>query len=316
MLDSSSSFDDSPAFDSDVVQNWVTETAEKKGVTEGELFDEILASYWLLTELSGRISDPESESDTPPKVEATRAKPTDTLETEISDIRRKIDQLSSTVDTYQAQTEGDIEQVYEHLNDLHDRVDAFESELKAGDANTDTEGDACVDPDLERKVDRTRKSQTDLKKQIQDEFDSIETILEYLLETTDDLEAGLEAVRSSRQDGSQPAQQDSSDRDRLVAIKQKAIRLGVDSAVCDHCDQQIDLGLLEVSHCPGCGRTFLDVTTTRRFLFTRATLHTTPTQDTTAKNVETDTNRAPHQSTSESGNEATNWNESSNQSGR
>ena len=56
--------DDTPAVDTDALGAWVAETAAKKDVSERELLDEILSSYWVLEELSDVVltgeADPES----------------------------------------------------------------------------------------------------------------------------------------------------------------------------------------------------------------------------------------------------------------
>lgn len=40
--------DDTPTVDTDALGAWVAETAAKKDVSERELLDEILSSYWVL----------------------------------------------------------------------------------------------------------------------------------------------------------------------------------------------------------------------------------------------------------------------------
>ncbi|ERH06245.1 MAG: hypothetical protein J07HN4v3_01857 [Halonotius sp. J07HN4] len=56
--------DGTPAVDTDALGAWVAETAAKKDVSERELLDEILSSYWVLEELSDVVvngeTDPES----------------------------------------------------------------------------------------------------------------------------------------------------------------------------------------------------------------------------------------------------------------
>ena len=56
--------DGAPAVDTDALGAWVAETAAKKDVSERELLDEILSSYWVLEELSDVVltseADPES----------------------------------------------------------------------------------------------------------------------------------------------------------------------------------------------------------------------------------------------------------------
>lgn len=66
MKDNSLSDSGTPTVDSEALGAWVAETAAKKDISEGELLDEILSSYWVLEELSDVIVDQEvdSESDT------------------------------------------------------------------------------------------------------------------------------------------------------------------------------------------------------------------------------------------------------------
>ncbi|MFB6233045.1 MAG: hypothetical protein ABEH61_02180 [Haloarculaceae archaeon] len=55
----------SPTVDTDALGSWVAETAAEKGVSERELLDEILSSYWVLEELSDVIVEP--DGDGPPR---------------------------------------------------------------------------------------------------------------------------------------------------------------------------------------------------------------------------------------------------------
>lgn len=54
-----------PTVDSEALGSWVAETAAEKGISERELLDEILSSYWVLEELSDVIVDP--DGDGPPR---------------------------------------------------------------------------------------------------------------------------------------------------------------------------------------------------------------------------------------------------------
>ena len=71
--------DGTPAVDTDALGAWVAETAAKKGVSERELLDEILSSYWVLEELSDVVlnGDPAAEgSDHPPNQHDEPPEPT------------------------------------------------------------------------------------------------------------------------------------------------------------------------------------------------------------------------------------------------
>ena len=63
MTNNSLSDGGTPAVDSEALGQWVAETASQKDISERELLDEILSSYWVLEELSDVIVD--SESDEP-----------------------------------------------------------------------------------------------------------------------------------------------------------------------------------------------------------------------------------------------------------
>src|SRR6056297_2546801 len=53
--------DETPTVDTDALGAWVAETAAKKGVSERELLDEILSSYWVLEELSDVVLTGETD---------------------------------------------------------------------------------------------------------------------------------------------------------------------------------------------------------------------------------------------------------------
>lgn len=55
--------DDTPTVDTDALGAWVAETAAKKDVSERELLDEILSSYWVLEELSDVVLTGETDPD-------------------------------------------------------------------------------------------------------------------------------------------------------------------------------------------------------------------------------------------------------------
>ena len=55
--------DGTPAVDTDALGAWVAETAAKKDVSERELLDEILSSYWVLEELSDVVLHSETGSE-------------------------------------------------------------------------------------------------------------------------------------------------------------------------------------------------------------------------------------------------------------
>jgi Zn finger protein HypA/HybF involved in hydrogenase expression len=61
MSDHSSSVNDAPEINADALERWVTDMAEEKAVSEQELLDEVLSSYWVLEELADIIVAHSSE---------------------------------------------------------------------------------------------------------------------------------------------------------------------------------------------------------------------------------------------------------------
>lgn len=61
MSDDSSSVNDAPEINADALERWVTNMANEKAVSEQELLDEVLSSYWVLEELADIIVAHSSE---------------------------------------------------------------------------------------------------------------------------------------------------------------------------------------------------------------------------------------------------------------
>jgi len=67
---------------------------------------------------------------------------------------------------------------------------------------------------------------------VESEFDSIEKVLQHLLDTTDNIEYRLGTVSDSRQEALRPFQQHTAMQDALADLKAEAIRHGVKACVC------------------------------------------------------------------------------------
>jgi len=284
------------AFDSDALEQWVTETAQQKGVSKQRLLDEILSSYWVLEELSEVVSaSPDTDESTGPETQqpadltgpheprSQSAGPTASedgssavgfsdLKSELQEIRSAVDELStpesdpneaeetpepevsfledqledfsSAVVDHQTETEATVEELADHLDTVDERLAALESELDDGMAVSE----------IREAVIETKTAHSELEERIESEFDSIEQVLQHLLDTTDNIEYRLSAVSDSRREALRPFQQRNAMQDALADLKQEAIRHGVKSCECDHCEQSIDLGLLERPECPSCER--------------------------------------------------------------
>jgi len=159
--------DGTPAVDTDALGAWVAETARKKGVSERELLDEILSSYWVLEELSDVVlngdptaegSDhPSSQHDAPPEptartAAADRQQPTDNVSrSPDSDTPAESDQVTEPESTIEAASDEDlelsgIEQELEKLRTVINEL-ATEQSLPTPESTTpDTDQDESAAP--------------------------------------------------------------------------------------------------------------------------------------------------------------------------
>lgn len=298
-------------FDSEALEEWVAETASQKGVSKQDLLDEILSSYWVLEELSGVVTDsevtteprhaeggPTVESDdrTAPGGEPAAAgsstaefselkaelqglrgaieelsgeqPDTDADETGgegLSVLEGQLDDLSSAVVDRQTETDDTIERLDDRLDSVDERLSAVERQL--------TEGMSLSE--LEAALERTEADHAELERRLESEFDSIEQVLQHLLDTTDNIEYRLGAVSDARQEALAPIREQYAQQEELADLKQEAIRHGIEAADCDNCGQTIDLGLLEAPECPSCERRFTGITKGGWLPFSNDKLQTT-----------------------------------------
>ena len=297
-------------FDSDALEEWVAETASQKGVSKQELLDEILSSYWVLEELSGVVTDSEvanepRQAESGPAVEpddrtAPRGESATTgsstaefseLKTELQGLRGAIeelsgdqreaddetggeelsalegqlDDLSSAVVDRQTETDDTIERLDERLDSVDERLSTVERRLSEGPSLSA----------LEAAIEQTEADHAELERRLESEFDSIEQVLQHLLDTTDNIEYRLGAVSDARQEALAPMREQFAKQAELADLKQEAIRHGVETADCGNCGQTIDLGLLEAPECPSCERRFTGITKGGWLPFSNDTLQTT-----------------------------------------
>ena len=297
-------------FDSEALEEWVSETARQKGVSKQELLDEILSSYWVLEELSGVVTDSEVANEPrhgegQPTVEAdersTAGGPADdqsstaeftelkaelqglrgaieelsreqtdadTDETggeELSALEGQLDDLSTAVVDRQHETDDTLDRLADRLDTVDERLSAAERRLSEGMSLSE----------LEAAIERTEADHAELERRLESEFDSIEQVLQHLLDTTDNIEYRLGAVSDARQEALAPMREQFAVQEELADLKQEAIRHGVETADCDNCGQTIDLGLLEAPECPSCERRFTGITKGGWLPFSNDKLQTT-----------------------------------------
>ena len=113
-----------PTVDTEALGSWVAETAAEKGVSERELLDEILSSYWVLEELSDVIVDP--DGDGPPREGRPRGRAGESQADDPSDWEPQQPDGGDEADDETLELSG-IEQELEKLRTVIDELSDEES---------------------------------------------------------------------------------------------------------------------------------------------------------------------------------------------
>ena len=210
-------------------EEWIEKIAESEGVSRDEVVERLIASYWTLKEMHGLLQQTEGGADPagdelPLDVGPSRP---DSLSQELSELRQRVGRLE--VDAQEADAEDAVDELRSGLDGLSERLSAVEESL-AGRRDA-----------LGSRLDR--------------EFANLEVILEYLVETTDELDEDVVGLAEELQVGRERR----AERDRLVELKRQAARLGVRTAKCAYCNTSVDVALLPTPACPRCDREFVDV---------------------------------------------------------
>lgn len=331
---------DDSAADTETFEQWLSQTAEAKNVSERELMDNLLSSYWILDELTefmqdtAASDDPGAGSDRTPtpgdtagtssadstgsagnlddltnEIETLKtlisevtelqraidaggdrerqtrdeqsasadrhidARNAETLITTITDLQQQVDDLSETVDNLAARQDSHIDQVSDDLQFVYSQLDEFDA--GADSFATEAELEALSD-EVDSQLDDVRDAQDDIESYVESEFDNIEDAMRHLLDITDDTESRLDALAESITEDVELLKDDQSDREQLAQLRRDAMEQGIREAVCDNCDQGVDLAMLDTPHCPGCDRPLSGVSDSGWNPFKSARLKTAP----------------------------------------
>ncbi|WP_137284814.1 magnesium transporter CorA family protein [Halorussus salinisoli] len=204
-----------------------------EGVENGEAFDA------LRREFGERLSATREEFETQlAEVEADLADAESDFDGKIQDVRERVVQVKREADG-KAPADHDHPDLRDRTEEVADRADRLADEL---DALSDT---------VEQ-----------LDERVETGFENYEDVLEYLTDTTDDLEAKLTTlaeVTTDLRDQTKTLAARHAARAAADELAHLANRRGVESAKCSHCSETVHVGLLAEPKCPHCASTFNDV---------------------------------------------------------
>lgn len=232
---------DNKRFDSASSEEWVDKIAESEGLSREDVLERLISSYWTLKEMFRLMEQTEEGLE-------GRAGPDDV-------------DMSAAGRPSSPDFESFKEEVTDQLDSLRGDLEALEAEVQAPDKETER-----LSAELKGVDDRVSdihaglsERQNTLESRIDDEFENLEVILDYLIETTDDIDTRT-AELSEAQRG---LNRRLDERDRLAEFKQRANRKGVRKANCGYCEASVDIAMLERPVCPQCDRFIVDVEPTR-----------------------------------------------------
>ena len=170
-----------------------------------------------------------------------------------SDLQRRLEELSQELEEHRSRQETYVERISDELTRINGRLDAFESEV-------DEKATAAELRSLSEEVESTLReleaADEELEAWIDGEFDAIEAVMQQLLEAIESTESRLDTLADSYRDDVDVLRDRQSERDRLVELKETAIRRGVSKAACGSCDRTIKLAMIEAPYCPHCDHAF------------------------------------------------------------
>ena len=148
----------------------------------------------------------------------------------IQDVRERVIQVKKEADAKAPAKHAhpEIEELSTELDDVEDRLAAVESRLDDMQRDTD---------DVEKRVAQLEAA-TDRLEELEERLQTVAWVVSDL---KDDLDAGTNSRRAVEQ------------------LKQAAAEADVDRAVCDSCEQPVDIALLSEPRCPHCEAAVNDV---------------------------------------------------------
>lgn len=190
----------------------------------------------------------------------------DALAAEIHALRAAIDECSaqySTTTTPSSTTEPDtsgFEWVDEptdppELRALTERVETLETHLAVVAEQVADQPLA----ELESAVDSQQAAYEELDDKLETELDDVETVLNALVDRTETLAERLDSISETQTANLEPLKERLATREALLSLTREALRHGITEAVCQHCEQSVDIELLERPRCPACERRFRDI---------------------------------------------------------
>jgi predicted Zn-ribbon and HTH transcriptional regulator len=226
-----------PVSVSDDVQRWLQRRADEHGVDVERFVRELLAAHHAADE----SDDPADEWFAPP----AEAVDQDDLDAVRDDFRKLLEDVRSRVVQVKRETDEKAPVDHDHETIRQD-LEGLEADLEDLDDAIDCHDDRILSLEVD----------------VEEGFENFEDVLEYLLETTDDLAERTDRLARATIDARERLQSLAGSvekRDATDRLKRDAALDGIASADCEDCGRSVRAGQLTAPECPFCASNFVDV---------------------------------------------------------
>lgn len=285
------------------LEEWIEDVAASKGLSKEEVRNQMMSSYWILSELTGLMADsgvqsPEGDDagdEEPPDVHPSESgahrelDETTGTDEDIADLIELAQALNGPSDgtaqpsqasahnreTGSDRVESELDRIHETVSQLQTRVDRLvDQDISGRNRATDQGGDPNVATkseleDVTADVDVLDDDLTELRERVEQERGRVDENFGHVEEVLEYLVDQVDVFDEQIDDALDRVTQletGPADSDPLIRIKETAITDGVSVAACAACDEQIDVALLERPVCPNCSEPFGGLQTTDRWL--------------------------------------------------
>jgi chromosome segregation ATPase len=269
---------------SEDLREWVESRAAETGQNPEDVLSRAVTAYQIL-EQEGEGLDAEVVAGD----HAARRERLDSLENRITDLESLDDRIAE-LESLEDQL-ADVESLDQRVEELDAELDEKIDDVRERVIQVKKEADSKAPTDhdheqLRQRIQRALRAAEGANatsqqlgqriERIDEGLDNFEEVLEYLTDTTDELENKLDALaytvidlreRLGELEGTAAA------RDAAADLKDEANRESITTAKCAECASKVQIGLLSTPRCPHCGTTFREVEPAGR-LFGSARLQT------------------------------------------
>ncbi|KAB1198158.1 MULTISPECIES: hypothetical protein [Haloferax] len=246
-------------------EEWVAQKASERDSSREHVLEQLLDSYWTLEQITQVLGE---KKHTPQTGEQGTNDHWDAGERHrgVTVTESERNEVLDTVEALQTELEAASRrraELFESVQSLADRLE--EVEATQGSVDELAETVEAVRSTLETEQDR-------LHDRMDDEFDHLQTILDYLVRGGDERDTRISDMQTQYR---AEIRQLRAEHDKLRRIKEEARDLGTYIADCEQCGESLDFALLTTPNCPNCDRQLTGVNKeTNWFVFTSYTATT------------------------------------------